>query len=387
MLMPGYIRGCSYVVLWYGSILLGFCFLYAPTLPLLLISRFYYRRTTDLLFSSWEAFNTTLLELVYGVEIVLTGDSIKETEDSLIVVNHPTRTDWNFLWPALFHASPSHNTKIVLKEELRKIPGMGWIMAMSRFIYLRRNWSQDSQTLDKMMDYYQDTREEGARQILLFPEGTNLSQSSAKKSDEYAVKNNLNKYNHVLHPRTSGFVHIAHGLRERNLLSSIYSLTIAYPDTVPKTEVGLLKGNLPRQVHVHIVRYPLDQVPSTFVGLEKWIQEVWRDKEKLLERFQETKEFIPLTQEQRLPCRTQTLQPMCLVAWFLFLYWGLCSVFTVCGILWILLVSSILVYTEHYTPGIQNIELKLHYRGSDSRIKTKNTEEESQDDFEHVKDN
>ena len=47
-------------------------------------------------------------------------------------------------------------------------------------------------------------REEGARQILLFPEGTNLSQSSAKKSDEYAVKNNLNKYNHVLHPRTSG---------------------------------------------------------------------------------------------------------------------------------------------------------------------------------------
>ena len=40
---------------------------------------------------------------------------------------------------------------------------------------------------------------------------------------------------------------------------------------------------------------------------------------------------------------------MCLVAWFLFLYWGLCSVFTVCGILWILLVSSILVYTGRDT--------------------------------------
>ena len=40
-----------------------------------------------------------------------------------------------------------------------------------------------------------------------------------------------------------GFVHIAHGLRERNLLSSIYSLTIAYPDTVPKTEVKTRRKN------------------------------------------------------------------------------------------------------------------------------------------------
>ena len=35
----GYLRGYSYAALWYLSILLGFYFLYAPLLPLLLLNR------------------------------------------------------------------------------------------------------------------------------------------------------------------------------------------------------------------------------------------------------------------------------------------------------------------------------------------------------------
>ena len=35
----------------------------------------------------------------------------------------------------------------------------------------------------------------------------------------------------------SGFVHLAHGLGERGLLSAVYDLTMAYPDTKPDTEV------------------------------------------------------------------------------------------------------------------------------------------------------
>ena len=68
------------------------------------------------------------------------------------------RTDWNFLWQGLFHAGPNHNAKIILKEQLRKIPGMGWVMAMSRFIYLKRTWSSDANTLDSMLDYFSTIR-------------------------------------------------------------------------------------------------------------------------------------------------------------------------------------------------------------------------------------
>ena len=50
------------------------------------------------------------------------------------------------------------------------------------------------------------------------------------------------------------------------------------------------------------------QVPTTFVGLEKWIQELWQQKETQLQKFRETQEFMPLTLEQRLPRTSTTLQ-------------------------------------------------------------------------------
>ena len=50
------------------------------------------------------------------------------------------------------------------------------------------------------------------------------------------------------------------------------------------------------------------QVPTTFVGLEKWIQELWQQKEAQLQKFSETQEFMPLTLEQRLPRTSTTLQ-------------------------------------------------------------------------------
>jgi len=87
----GYIRGLTYCFLWYGSIFLGFFFLYAPMLPLLLIYPSLFRKITDGILSCWEAFNVSLLQLVFGVEFVLTGDNINALDDSVIVMNHPTR--------------------------------------------------------------------------------------------------------------------------------------------------------------------------------------------------------------------------------------------------------------------------------------------------------
>ena len=32
------------------------------------------------------------------------------------------------------------------------------------------------------------------------------------------------------------------------------------------------------QVNLHLVRHPLPSLPTTYVGLEKWLEERWRDK-------------------------------------------------------------------------------------------------------------
>jgi len=390
--LKGYVRGVSYILVWYTSILLGFIFLYAPLLPFVFIHRPTFRKGTDTLIATWEAFNTSLLQLVYGVDIVLTGDTLNELDDALILLNHPTRTDWNFAWACLFHAGRAHNTKIVLKEELRTIPGLGWVMAMGRFIYLKRKWSEDSVRLDRWMDHYNSTRTEGPRQILLFPEGTNLSPNTIAKSNQFAEKKNLAKYKHVLHPRTGGFVHLAHGLQERRLLGAVYDFTIAYTGNIPTSEMDLIKGGPPQRVHIHIVRYPLNKVPTTYVGLEKWMEELWREKEKLLDHFHQTKEFIPISQDQRIPCRIKTLQPMCLLVWSLFLAWAVYSIiFTTWAKIFVFVVSATFTISEGYTRGIQELEINLEsghwglgrllgYNSNNKDV------QENQDDFEHLKD-
>ena len=62
------------------------------------------------------------------------------------------------------------------------------------------------------------------------------------------------------------------------MLEAVYDVTIAYPDTRPDTEADIIRGGLPRQVNIHMVRHPVSRLPSTYVGLEKWLEERWRDK-------------------------------------------------------------------------------------------------------------
>ena len=120
-------KGCVYCFLWCSSIAFGFYFLFAPIIPLLFLNRRLYRRITDILFAAWESFNASMLEIFFGSQTYLTGDIIRADETSLIILNHATRLDWNFVWLALLHASvpPAHNAKFVLKDEFKKIPAIG----------------------------------------------------------------------------------------------------------------------------------------------------------------------------------------------------------------------------------------------------------------------
>lgn len=67
------------------------------------------------------------MEIVYGVRFFVSGDAICSNENSLIILNHRTRVDWNFLWGVLLHSCvpQSHNAKLVLKQEVKEIPGVG----------------------------------------------------------------------------------------------------------------------------------------------------------------------------------------------------------------------------------------------------------------------
>lgn len=290
--MRGLVRGTLYCALWYGSIVAGFLFIACPLLPLLFLSPPNFRKCGDLLFSCWELYPTALLRM-FGVKIFVSGDHISPYESAVLVMNHRTRVDWNFLWAAMYQAYlpnvAMHRLKFILKDPIRHIPGPGWIMQMNGFIYITRRWQEDLGRLSRTLDYLVAL---GRRtQLLIFPEGTDFTKTSKQKSDKYALQHQLPLYSFTLHPKTTGFSFLVRHLQQATYLDAVYDLTIAYPDYVPQSEVDLIKGKLPSEVHFYIERIPSIDVPAHDTVLREWLEDRWSKKEQLLKQFYQTKTF------------------------------------------------------------------------------------------------
>lgn len=66
---------------------------------------------------------------VFGMKVVVSGDHILPDDSSIMIMNHRTRVDWNFLWGAMYQSCmprvAAHKLKFVLKDPIRHIPGPG----------------------------------------------------------------------------------------------------------------------------------------------------------------------------------------------------------------------------------------------------------------------
>ena len=62
---------------------------------------------------------------MYGVRIVISGDTNALQSPCLIVMNHRTRFDWLFLWCYLIRKGNLNRGKIILKKQLKHVFGFG----------------------------------------------------------------------------------------------------------------------------------------------------------------------------------------------------------------------------------------------------------------------
>nr|XP_032819766.1 lysocardiolipin acyltransferase 1 isoform X2 [Petromyzon marinus] len=227
-------------MLFLGSFL-GSVFMLGPFLPLLLVNPPWYRWLTDRIVATWLTLPVALLELVFGVKVVVTGDGFRPGERSVIIMNHRTRLDWMFLWNCLLRSSYLRLEKICLKSTLKHVPGFA---------------------------------------------------NTKARSDQFAEKNGLPKYEHVLHPRTTGFTHIVQRLHSGGKLDCVHDVTVAYPCSFPQNELQLLAGRFPHEIHFHVRRHPVSTLPLDSAGLAAWCCDRWLDKEAMLRSFYERGSFV-----------------------------------------------------------------------------------------------
>lgn len=66
------------------------------------------------------------LEFLFGTKLVVKGDKVDAEKDCpLIIVNHRCRLDWMFYWMVALRTGRLHHEKIIMKRELKFVPGPG----------------------------------------------------------------------------------------------------------------------------------------------------------------------------------------------------------------------------------------------------------------------
>eukprot|EP01087_Luapelamoeba_hula_P016892 TRINITY_DN5248_c0_g2_i1.p1 TRINITY_DN5248_c0_g2~~TRINITY_DN5248_c0_g2_i1.p1 ORF type:complete len:226 (+),score=47.53 TRINITY_DN5248_c0_g2_i1:40-678(+) len=175
------LRALCYLLFLFFTCLVG-CPLY-QMLALVLFytcSRSLWRNFNTMFIEWWQALMLIFIELWLGVKFRITGDAIPKAERALIVCNHPSETDWLLFIPLAYRKGMIGNMKVVLKNDIRYVPGMGGAMDSLEWLFVARDWEADKPTfVHRFRTWVEDKYR---LWLFFFPEGTDFTRAKQVKS-------------------------------------------------------------------------------------------------------------------------------------------------------------------------------------------------------------
>ena len=170
-------------------------------------------------------------------QLKVTEDGRLETDFPhrlVMITNHQLYSDWLYLWWIAYTNKMHGHVYFVLKQSLKKLPIAGPAMIMFDFIFLARHWAQDKMALKKGIDRLKLRDGEvpkGGDQpdpmwLMVYPEGTNLSANTRRKSAVWSAKSGIPDFEHVLLPRSTGLQYCLQELA--GTVDWVYDVTVAY---------------------------------------------------------------------------------------------------------------------------------------------------------------
>eukprot|EP00397_Hematodinium_sp_SG-2012_P021045 GEMP01021718.1.p1 GENE.GEMP01021718.1~~GEMP01021718.1.p1 ORF type:complete len:452 (+),score=57.64 GEMP01021718.1:85-1356(+) len=306
------------------------------------LSRHIFRKLNFYPVRWWFELSSLLLTYMLGVRVVVhfaddlvaklgTERSVQKRLEAtfkaqriILMANHRTTIDWMFLWVLVCPTGNVASLKIVLKKSMRNVPMLGWVSSTCPFVFLARrkfaasqvavaeaecntaevttqplsppndrgseltpiNLSEpDIDTITRSVQYF---NKYPPYVVLLFPEGTDLSQSNLKKSHVFARAHKLPICEHVLIPRRKGLTAFLQQM-PMDAESKLIDVTIAYEDYVHgerPTETSIFfYGRSPPAVHFFIESVDIEHDPAkiktylsdTFLRKEKWLGKFYKE--------------------------------------------------------------------------------------------------------------
>lgn len=219
-----------------------------------------------------------------GVEIRLYADSESfhsmGKEHALVVSNHRSDIDWLVGWILAQRSGCLGSTLAVMKKSSKFLPVIGWSMWFTEYLFLERSWAKDEDTLKSGLQRLKDFPQ--PFWLALFVEGTRFTPAKLLAAQEYAASQGLPVPRNVLIPRTKGFVSAVNNMR--SFVPAIYDMTVAIPKDMPSPTMLRILKHQPCQIHVHMKRRPMNEVPESDEAIAQWCRDMFMAKDSLLDK-------------------------------------------------------------------------------------------------------
>ncbi|XXG81326.1 hypothetical protein AAC387_Pa09g1990 [Persea americana] len=238
------------------------------------------RKATSVLFGAWLSFWPFLFEKINRTKVIFSGETVPARERVLLLANHRTEVDWMYLWDLALRKGRLGCIKYILKRSLMKLPIFGWGFHILEFISVERKWEVDESNMHKMLSTFTDPHD--PLWLAVFPEGTDFTEQKCMQSQKFAAENGLPILKNVLLPKTKGFFACVEALRSS--LDAVYDVTIAYKHRCPFFMDNVF-GIDPSEVHIHVRRILLNEIPESEDEAAAWLTETFRLKDQLLSDF------------------------------------------------------------------------------------------------------
>ncbi|PJF19842.1 hypothetical protein PSACC_00351 [Paramicrosporidium saccamoebae] len=224
-----------------------------------------------------------------NVKLTFSGlDELPEGESAFVIANHAFFGDFFLTHAVARKKGMLSYCRYFLKDSIKYIPVFGWGMYFCNMIFLKRDWQRDNRRLAGAIGLYLEC--ELPIWLVSHVEGHRMNPSKRLESQKYAKAHGLPVLENVLLPRCKGFVSTIAALRGSHV-KYVYDITVAYHHRVrgflgtPSLGEVLSGGLDDYQFHAHVERIPISQLPLDEPNLNKWLYDLYVEKDRLLAKI------------------------------------------------------------------------------------------------------
>jgi len=239
------------------------------------------------------------VEIVGRVQPVITGnivsDAAQPAGNKIMVCNHVSASDNVAIFVAARTLGHLGHLRFFAKKELLYVPILGWAAYFLGFIFLKRSWHEDKESVFKTFEQVAGSTTKRNFCLVMYPEGTRVSEKKLAESQEFAKSRGMLVLKHVLVPRVKGL--LATFERLRSEIDAVVDITVGYNERGPSGSVRpsladmLLRRDKVWALHLHVRIIPIASIPTEEAALTEWIFDLFAQKDQLLAGFKKDGRF------------------------------------------------------------------------------------------------